>query len=274
MKKETTSLPDTLYHYCSNEAFHAIVSNQSIRLSSLSLSNDAMEGKLISETIKTLTLDKETIKNSHKNATIYEGLFEGLGFCLSKKGDLLSQWRGYANDATGVSIGFSTQYLQQLKDQHAGSVDSDFNLERIEYDQQTQKDILTSRLNKILAAEEDLNTASKATPNLKESLLRAECLLLRDMYRFKNDAFQEELEWRLLSLIICIDETLPNCDFQAKGNKITPFRTLELDPLGCPAITHVILGPKNITPENVIKQFLNTNGFVEVKVNRAKASYR
>lgn len=31
-----------------------------------------------------------------------EQFIDGLGFCLSEQSDLLSQWRGYAGDATGV----------------------------------------------------------------------------------------------------------------------------------------------------------------------------
>ena len=77
-----------LYHYCPNEAFHSIISNREIRLSSLSLSNDFMEGKLVER-----TLLKMAEKNGLKNERI-EGLkttltclrsADGLGFCLSEK---------------------------------------------------------------------------------------------------------------------------------------------------------------------------------------------
>lgn len=36
---------------------------------------------------------------------------EGLGFCLSERGDLLSQWRGYAAQGRGVSIAFRPIFL-------------------------------------------------------------------------------------------------------------------------------------------------------------------
>lgn len=35
--------------------------------------------------------------------------------CFSGNGDLLSQWRGYAKDGTGVAIGFKTKYLEKFK---------------------------------------------------------------------------------------------------------------------------------------------------------------
>ena len=38
------TIPEPLYHYCSNEAFCSILKSKSLWLSSLSLSNDKMEG--------------------------------------------------------------------------------------------------------------------------------------------------------------------------------------------------------------------------------------
>lgn len=35
--------------------------------------------------------------------------------CFSGNGDLLSQWRGYAGDGTGIAIGFKTKYLKNWK---------------------------------------------------------------------------------------------------------------------------------------------------------------
>lgn len=57
---------DILYHYCSTPSFHAIVHSHELWLSSLSLSNDTMEGKLVTSTIIRLaerdSLDHENIE--------------------------------------------------------------------------------------------------------------------------------------------------------------------------------------------------------------------
>ncbi len=109
---------DILYHYCSNESFYLIVSSKSIHMSSLSLSNDKKEGKLVTEVFM-------SIVNENDNNNIYkrqlkdkllalEQIVDGVGFCLSEEGDLLSQWRGYADDASGVSIGFSRKNLNLI----------------------------------------------------------------------------------------------------------------------------------------------------------------
>src|SRR5690606_28676010 len=43
----------------------------------------------------------------------YADSTEGFALCLSEKGDLLSQWRAYARDGTGISIGFSSDFLMR-----------------------------------------------------------------------------------------------------------------------------------------------------------------
>jgi hypothetical protein len=42
--------------------------------------------------------------------------FFAVGFCLSEDGDLLSQWRGYADDGRGVAIGFESSFFSNLID--------------------------------------------------------------------------------------------------------------------------------------------------------------
>jgi hypothetical protein len=109
---------EALYHYCPTAAFHSIIQTRSIWLSSLTLANDTMEGKLVVEALTRLAqrdgLDRVAVERLKDSVALLEGMFDGLGFCLSEDGDLLSQWRGYASDATGVAIGFSRAHLQTL----------------------------------------------------------------------------------------------------------------------------------------------------------------
>jgi len=109
---------DILYHYCSTASFHAIIQSHALWLSSLSLSNDTLVGKLVARTIDRLaerdSLAYEKVSLLKRGIRFFEETFDGLGFCLSEEGDLLSQWRGYAGDATGVAIGFSKKYLERL----------------------------------------------------------------------------------------------------------------------------------------------------------------
>lgn len=134
-------VPATLHHYCSTETFMAIVANKTIRLSALSMSNDSEEGRLVLRLTEKLGEVNRTHPaviaslKAHWNEVVAAN--EGLGFCLSERGDLLSQWRGYAAQGGGVSIGFSTDFFERMSaakeaDEHVAA------LERVEYSEGQQ----------------------------------------------------------------------------------------------------------------------------------------
>lgn len=84
---------ETLFHYCSPAAFVEIITGKKIWLSSLKLSNDSMEGKLMKETFSRL-FEKDQLDSSvavilQDCLAYWEELFDGLGFCLSENADLL-----------------------------------------------------------------------------------------------------------------------------------------------------------------------------------------
>lgn len=58
------------------------------------------------------------------------------------------------------------------------------------------------------------------------------------------------------------------------NNRIVPCRDVPLGNLKGSPITEVILGPKNRTPENVVKEFLNSKDFFDVEVKRSEIPYR
>ena len=109
--------PKVLYHYCSTDSFYKIISDGMIKLSSLSFSNDSREGRLARDTIEKLCIENKLSpdKTNHIKGVInlLEERTDSHGFCLSERGDLLSQWIMYADDANGISIGFSKEYLRK-----------------------------------------------------------------------------------------------------------------------------------------------------------------
>lgn len=113
----TKKLPDVLYHYCSNAAFLSMISNREIWLSSLRNSNDSKEGSWCDELI--LKMLSEEGLDDHKLGRVSEHLefnkkIDGYAFCLSENADQLSQWRGYSENGTGVSIGFNSTFFDPI----------------------------------------------------------------------------------------------------------------------------------------------------------------
>ena len=283
-----------LYHYCSNNAFHSIIENRRIWLSSLSLSNDSMEGKLVAEILARIAkadgLDQAATHRLQDTVSGLEKVIDGLGFCLSEEGDLLSQWRGYAADATGVSIGFSKDYLEQFAEA-SRSKKSGFMLQRVEYDLEIQESLIepTYRRIKELINEGAFKFPGKRTlldarsddeverdnEKIKSAFSRLSMTVLTlftELFLLKTSAFREEREWRLISHFVKGgDDT---CSFRSLNDRIVPFREFDLLESENGSIVEVILGPKNITPSYVIESFLKQHGFANVKISRSKASYR
>lgn len=284
-----------LYHYCSNNAFHSIIENRRIWLSSLSLSNDSMEGKLVAEILAHIAkadgLDQAATHRLQESVSGLEQVIDGLGFCLSEDGDLLSQWRGYAGDATGVSIGFSKDYLEQFAEASIGQEKSGFTLQRVEYEPEKQERLIKPtyiEIKKLIdegafkfpgrrilldtrsddEVERDAIKIKKAFSNLSMRVL----LLFEKLFLLKTNAFREEREWRLISYLVKSGDDM--CSFRALNDRIVPFREFELIESEIGSVVEVILGPKNTTPNYVIESLLKQSGFANVKILRSKATYR
>ena len=116
-----------IFHYASLETFKSIIENRCIWLCDIQKSNDSTERtyfeqvllKVIDDLLanpseiksfspyaeKALATFKDTYRNQRPNIPpIYSASF-------SFDGDLLSQWRAYASDGTGVSIGFHQEFF-------------------------------------------------------------------------------------------------------------------------------------------------------------------
>lgn len=285
--------PETLYHYCSSEAFTSIVRSQTIWLSALSLSNDSMEGQIVKATIMQLAerdgLSDAVRERLRESLAFSERFFEGLGFCLSEKGELLSQWRGYADDAKGLAIGFDRERLEALAQSTWGKASPGFSLYKVVYDKHQQLveptyqqlrasidagafklkgswSLLEHRTPEQIA--EDDRRIEEAHRDLIIKLLQ----LLPKLYELKTKAFSEEREWRLVSMWLGTQGD--PCLFRSAGNRILPYRAFPLGPQDSSIISEVILGPRHQTPPSVIQSFLKQSGYGDVPVRQSDATYR
>jgi hypothetical protein len=288
----------TLYHYCSNAAFLSIISSREIFASEFTLSNDSLEGKWVREVVKQYASDIKLVEPYHQAIllqhvdvmTRYSG---ATGICLSEEGDLLSQWRGYADDANGVSIGFDSTCF--------GVEGSTLpSLRQVIYDSAAQRkliqDILDSAIELVKAGAGGpitlFDEAVDPTITDKRQHLNAELIsrmfhLSLYFYQLKNPAFSEEKEWRSISSVpsnlsqLALrqdsdgETQLHKFNFRALRDRIVPYKKVSLDnALGRPAIKELILGPRNLTPLEVAKASLIRNRWPNVEVKKSIASYR
>jgi len=260
------------------------------------MSNDSMEGRVVSKIIhqfvKEDSLDLWDSQKFDQAMDFSKMLLDGLGFCLSEEGDLLSQWRGYANDASGVSIGFSKQYLEEL----VGSTKDDKAqiatiLHQVTYNKSKQLDLIRPFYQKLkdeiakgafrpigngsfldLIDDREIKKDNEETKNTNLRVLVELLRLFPQIFTLKPVGFKEEKEWRLVSRFLKNSEDTSS--FRASKSRLIPYRELKLGNLNAFPIAEVILAPKNLTPRYVIETFLRLQGFTDVQVSYSESSYQ
>ena len=284
--------PEILYHYCSMSSFDAIMRSKVIRLSAVDQSNDAAELTLI---IRLLT---DAIKQSDHSLHVQKCLiamlddiankYLALNFSMSEAPDLLSQWRGYADDATGVCIGFQRETLEQLAHNEGGGV----TLGEISYnidDWSTDVDGILTKVheavsNNLVDVSIDLDRLrghfpvsrngvtggwSEVYAELLKMFVRGICL--------KNPVFSEEREWRLFSVASVgagFYRRLSSLDFHVARNRLIPYTPLKFEFRIDEVISSVWLGPKNPSRIAYVEAFMRSCGCLSVTVSRSTATYR
>lgn len=291
-----------LYHYCSNETFLSIIRTKSVWLSELSLSNDTTEGKWIRHVFDAMC-ELEDIEQNYKVRLLQEmdfmiNHFLGLGFCLSVVKDQLGQWRGYADNASGISIGFDRDTIKKIAKSHNYSDPNNsprpVMLIKVIYDLETQKEKIRSEFDYIIhhvkegafrstsggllfkPEKEEIEKIERA----KEGMFNAFSPMAFHLYEMKNPAFDEEREWRLMSIgpKKSIDKISPygyrGLEHRAIHQYIVPYLPFQLGVDFTEAIKEIWLGPRNNTPEIIVEEFLSDHELSDVEVLSSRASFR
>lgn len=220
----------------------------------------------------------------HQFLDNFTQVYGGLGLCLSEKPDMLSQWRGYADDAHGFCIGFNTAKL-------LGVVRSQFmsTLLCVEYDTEEQikkldrvATIVTNIVNEgAFDARHARIEGAELSPERHQAIARARFNLHRTaqefsfhLYTMKNDAFREEEEWRIFSSILNKDDDrAEELSFAFRRDRIFPFKEIKIFD-ATDLFDEIYVGPRNITPREVIENFVFNSFKVKAKVKKSKATYR
>ena len=270
-------------------------------LSHLSLSNDSMEGewflRKMAEEIDDMMVPE--ISGGYildfSRSLLRE--VHSCGFCLSEQGDVLSQWRGYADDGQGVCIGFQVEDIMNLINSETMMHEESIDLIKVEYSEEeqrkesrniiysvidllktlNQRDIQRSKNYKI-SREKDLfadlvsmeTESDKTIYRIQDKLSVISTLL----YKYKNPAFFQEQEWRIL--FSSRSTNSERFSYRSSGNRIISYFEVDAKSLFEEGIASVTAGPKNITPESTISGLLKAHGIRSdrVAISRSSATYR
>ena len=208
--------------------------------------------------------------------------------CFSGDGDLLSQWRAYADDGKGISIGFKKSGIKEfLKGIEVELFDIEYikKIKESKYNQELYKifkyfpeiEIIMRGIgfNEMiidsLLFDPEMDIYSDLSPFLRyfafmitkkylsdEELKSQIMKRLKNFIKVKSSTFSEEKESRI---VIIENETeknqnINNTHFRSKNNnELVSYKKLKLENI-VDFISHIILGPKNKLTVEELKRFL------------------
>jgi hypothetical protein len=263
-----TAMPESIFHYTKFSCLQSIVHSRQLWASDLQHTNDSRE------LIHGLTLGLRALATADidrldpEKRAVQEPIFARrrelmlpmrddpprvYACSFSERCDSLSQWRGYANDGTGVCIGFSVERLQEL------TAKQPFTLLRCDYCHVTGhggtwgEDSLLAHLN-----------PHRATSHDNES--RA---IILKIARVKDWGFSDEAEVRLVH---AWDGSLPSHPHRSVGDYVA----FDLSADHSLAMVSIDLCPSPADGLSVdsIREYLGTYGLHNVSVRRSQVPFR
>ena len=229
IKNQTT--PEMLYHYTSQEGLIGILESRCIWASKVHYMNDSKEFSMAldlarAELRRRQEIEREGYVRFRLDDFLYQiRTIENINICVcsfSERDDSLSQWRAYSREGAGFSIGFSTEKLCNIAD------NSDFSLHRCVYAPNDQKTKINRLIDDILATPRD----DSVLLNLAEPLAMLAPLI-------KDNSFEDEEEWRLISAV-----SFSRLDHRPSRSMIAPyFRLLIGSDQDFDCLAEVIVGP-------------------------------
>lgn len=298
---KTTSLKNNIvYHYCSVETFQKIITNKELWLTDVTKSNDSKELQLvfdklteeleqrikkhyaISEEFVPLSMFAEFLKEFRK----IEQLFHVC--CFSKDSDSLSQWAMYADNASGVAIGFDSAFFSKLKD-----FNENIDFCQIRYSSNSFSDITNKKISQLIdmykrSNEDDYSWYLSFMHYVIDDVLKM-------AYLFKDSSFKQEHEYRIgynsrpcfcdesvsrtpsftqtfmpNKVNISYDVTLGEIGFYTSRGKLVSYRPLHIKDFGS-AIAEIVIGPKSLITVHDIEMLLISND-IDLSVNNIKIS--
>lgn len=281
-----------LYHYTSLTGLIGVVSNKSIWASHCEFLNDSSEfhhalsfaksysGNIFMEDDYIAAFGwvvRDSLEKMKKHDVFVSS--------FSEKPDLLSQWRGYCPQGSGICIGFDEGKIRAFCENHG------YKLEKCIYDTSAQEKRIFKYLNECLEkcpkpqltrdeydalgskgqVEQELGYRALLQTGehkkLADIALSEFCEKINETAPLMKDfGFHEEAEWRIISR----NPSVKN-EFRSSNSHIIPYIVLPILEEFKDCIKEVIIGPnpEKYRCKSSIEHLLKSNGFnnVDLKVS-------
>lgn len=249
------------------ESFFNIIKGRSIWLSNALKTNDFLELRWILHVLKfpNIQTDFESFKLEYEYWI--RSFFRPHVACFSTESDVLSQWRGYADDGKGVAIGFNRKYFESISDLD----NKETRLINVIYDEVEQRQKLEKLMQSI-----DIEHFHKVNSNFEglSSIVLIQQIIEYGLI-FKNQSFREEKEIRLIHGFGELAAESDSLKYRPTEDDLISYMEipLELDN-GFSPIAEIVLGPKNKADESDVRDFLLSSFSNVVRIKRSVCSYR
>ena len=280
-----TSAP-LLHQYTDSAGLKGIVESGKLRGTNILFMNDGSESRYASNLIRMGIDDMllrcqnpvirpllgETLKRwvARPQAPVY-------AFCLTERGDQLSQWRAYGGDRFGYSIGLKlSKWNLNPPDVLTGW---QLRLNKVWYSRRRQTKLISSLVEDwsarvaMIASETSGNGLARAELDTAISTLLFSLTGLAEA--FKDPSFEEEHEWRLtfsrFGSVRSRGHRGPHPSFSVRPIGLTPWIYLPLQlpstssPLPIIVVRHGPGGHPDISKMG-LRQFLTVNGYARARV--------
>lgn len=168
--------------------------------------------------------------------------------CFCTKGDLLSQWRGYADTGGGYSLKLRFTPLTQIhsfKREEIGA-SQPLQLRRVIYDADQQhrlmRDLIIGVCERCAEVPSACSSDSDDTSRWFSAGLGVFNAVADLILSFKHTAFEEEGEWRLVRTPTR-GEAVPQRRFRAVNGQLVPYIVSPISEAGGFPMRHVLCGP-------------------------------
>ncbi|KIC15117.1 DUF2971 domain-containing protein [Leisingera sp. ANG-DT] len=240
-------------------------------MTDLSKANDKLEGSYFKSEFKKWAHEKSEFMERLDALEDFEMDYSAFAACFSSDQDNLGQWRAYAGDGRGFSLGFDLGELINIHNSDYSSDGDEVVLveQRIEQQKIVYGEIPEEAFEEIKSA-----TAIKAFREGGWSTLFTEkdIQLVKDYYKFKHKSFLDEKEVRVLRLASSITETDIVVDFQ--GGRLISRIEVGFQRQDRCALKRICIGPKSRVDKETLRAFLKRLGLQHIEITQSLAPYR
>jgi Protein of unknown function (DUF2971) len=276
--------PTLLYHYTDQNGLLGIVKSKEVWATHHQCLNDIQEYLHAKGLIRTEINKRCGAANSDSRLLLdaMRSTLDGPGnedvnlyvASFSADGDSLSQWRAYGGQTAGFALGFWADRIV---------LPDDFSVAPCIYKPEKQCEVVEAIVAEVLES----RLAQMPTVGSANAELAAKVDLLGKLHRFalifKDEKFQEEKEWRIISRVLMdFKPAFPveeenKLDFRQGKSMLIPYRRVPLkDDRNSFPLHEVVVGP-NPNPEQSIRSvlsLLNSQGLVAANIRPSSIPYR